>query len=171
MEIRYIRASDDRKAISRIYEQSWRYAYRGIVPQDYLDAIPEGRWVKNQDIPGWHTMICMEDGIYVGTSSFSRSRLEQYGDSGEVISLYLLPEYMGKGYGRQLFGAVLEEFNKQGYSEVYLWVLEENLPARRFYETAGFSCTDDRMTSLIGGKKLQEIRYIYRFARELSPGA
>ena len=42
MEIRYHSESDDRKEISRIYEESWKYAYRGIIPQEYLDAIPEG---------------------------------------------------------------------------------------------------------------------------------
>ena len=25
----------------------WRYAYKGIIPQDYLVAIPKGRCVKN----------------------------------------------------------------------------------------------------------------------------
>ena len=42
MKIRYLVPSDDRKAISSIYEISWKYAYAGIIPQDYLDQIPEG---------------------------------------------------------------------------------------------------------------------------------
>ena len=105
MEIRYITSSDDRKAISRIYEESWRYTYRGLIPQSYLDAIPAGRWVNNLDIPGLSTMVCLENGAYIGTSSFCRSRFEQYPNSGEVISIYLLPEYMRKGYGRRLLGA------------------------------------------------------------------
>ncbi|WP_218015478.1 hypothetical protein [Dialister micraerophilus] len=51
MEIRYITNSDDRLAISKIYEESWKYAYKGIIPQEYLNSIPEGRWSKNFDIP------------------------------------------------------------------------------------------------------------------------
>ena len=46
MEIRPVNAHDDPLAISDIYEQSWRYAYRGIVPQAYLDSIPHGRWAR-----------------------------------------------------------------------------------------------------------------------------
>lgn len=42
MEIRRIQESDDRWKISRIYEESWKFAYQGIVPQDYLDSIPTG---------------------------------------------------------------------------------------------------------------------------------
>lgn len=160
MEIRYYTELDNKIEISRIYEESWKYAYRGIVPQAYLDAIPEGHWVNNLDIPGWNTMVCVENGTYIGTSSFCKSRWKQYPDAGEIISIYFLPDYIGKGYGRQLLNAVLGELKKQGFSEVFLWVLEENLHARHFYESFGFSRTDDRMSGMIGGKELWEIRYV-----------
>ena len=162
MEIRYISESDDRNAVSRIYEQSWRAAYRGIIPQAYLDAIPRGRWVKNLDTPGWSTMVCVENREYVGTSSFCRSRFEQFPDAGEVISIYLLPEYFGKGYGTQLLRAVLGELKKQGFAEVFLWALEENHRAGRFYEKNGFSRSGETMETVIGGKTLREVRYVRR---------
>ena len=44
MEIRPLRNTDDRFAVSRIYEESWKFAYKGMVPQAYLDSIPAGRW-------------------------------------------------------------------------------------------------------------------------------
>ena len=44
---------------------------------------------------------------------------------------------------------------------MFLWVLEENLGARHFYEKEGFSATDDDLNDNIGGKDLREIRYIY----------
>ncbi len=163
MEIRYINQFDNREEISKIYENSWRYAYKGIIPQDYLDAIPEGRWVQNFDNPGWFTMVCVENGEYIGTSSFCRSRFEQYPDSGEVISLYFLPAYMVKGYGSNLLEAVMRELKSQGFTEVFLWVLEENNIARRFYKKYGFKCSDDVLDDNIGGKDLREVRYIYQF--------
>ena len=162
MEIRYMTASDDRRAVSRIYEESWRRACRGIVPQAYLDAIPEGRWVKNLDIPGWSVMLCLEGGEPIGTGSFSRSRSERYPDSGEVISIYLLPEYWGKGCGGPLLEAMVTELEKQGYSEAFLRVLEENERARRFYEKHGFSRAGETTETVIGGKALREIRYVRR---------
>ncbi len=30
---------DDKSAIARIYVNSWKFAYKGIVPQDYLDSL------------------------------------------------------------------------------------------------------------------------------------
>lgn len=104
----------------------------------------------------------MHDREYIGISSFCRSRFEKYTDSGEIISIYLLPEYMRKGYGRELLNFAINELTKQGFKEVFLWVLEENYGARKFYENFGFECTCDYLYDNIGGKDLREIRYIYR---------
>ena len=49
MGIRELRGADGRLAVSRICEESWRYAYRGIVPQSYLDGIPAGLWAAGLD--------------------------------------------------------------------------------------------------------------------------
>ncbi|MBR6223540.1 MAG: GNAT family N-acetyltransferase [Lachnospiraceae bacterium] len=165
MEIRYLHPSDDRKAISKIYERSWKYAYRDIIPQEFLDSIPEGQWTKKLDNPEWSTMVCVENGEYVGTSSFCKSRFEQFPESGEVISIYFLPEYMGKGYGKKLLEAVLKELKQRGFTEVFLWVLEDNQRARAFYERFGFECTDDYLEDCIGGKKLREVRYVCTISR------
>ena len=41
-----------------------------------------------------------------------------------------------------------------------LWVLEENVNARRFYEHLGFTANGEVMNDNIGGKDLREIMYI-----------
>ena len=78
-----------------------------------------------------------------------------------MISLYLLPEYMGKGYGKRLLETAVTELRKQGYANIFLWVLEENNRARNFYERFGFSPTGDLLETEIGGKALWEVRYIF----------
>ena len=62
MEIRHIQENDDRLSVSNIYEEGWKFAYRGIVPQDYLDSIPPGRWVPYLDQDGVHSLMMTEDG-------------------------------------------------------------------------------------------------------------
>lgn len=161
MEIRYIMPTDDRRMISKVYEESWKSAYKGIIPQEYLDSIPEGRWAPKLDKQGWGTMVCIDYGKIIGTSNFCKSRFEQFKGWGEIVSIYLLPDYIGKGYGKSLMDAVLSELKKQGYEKVFLWVLEENIRARNFYEKYGFSLTDDILDDNIGGKDLREIRYVY----------
>lgn len=159
-DIRAIAPGDDRTAISGIYEQSWKHAYRGIVPQAYLDAIPPGRWADKLDTPGWHTLVCLEGGRPVGTCSFCASRFPEYPGCGEIISIYFLPEYTGRGFGRQLLGAAVSELRALGFGEIFLWVLEENARARRFYERFGFAPTEDLLDDSIGGKALREMRYV-----------
>lgn len=53
MEIRPLRETDSRLEVSRIYEESWKFAYQGIVPQRYLDGIPAGpgAFTKGPDFP------------------------------------------------------------------------------------------------------------------------
>ncbi len=162
MEIRYIIPADDRMMISKVYEESWKYAYKGIIPQDYLDSISQGSWVKSLDNQDWNTLICIDNGKIVGTSSFCKSRFEQFQGWGEIISIYLLPDYIGMGYGKKLIEAVLLELKKQGYENIFLWVLEGNKRARNFYECCGFLKTDDLLENNIGGKDLREVRYVYK---------
>ena len=100
---------DDKAAISRIYEASWRSAYRGILPQDYLDSIPAGYWVPYLEQAGRNVLVMEEDGQLIGTASYCASRDPSLPEYGEVVSIYLLPDWQGMGYGRLLLDAAIAE--------------------------------------------------------------
>jgi len=170
-EIRYLTESDDRLAVSKVYEESWKYAYRGIVPQDYLDSIPEGQWAPHIGQEDRHNFVLVLDGTIVGTSGFGKSRMAEMSGFGEIISIYLLPDYMGKGYGRLLLRAVLEELEKLGFDRVYLWVLEENRNARHFYEKCGFVQTEQCQFCDIGGVECKEVQFLCRIGSSLGGSA
>ena len=111
-----------------------------------------------------NNLVIIENNLIIGTASFCKSRWEKYSDYGEIVSIYFLPEYMGRGYGRQLLKACVDELTKQGFDIIHLWVLEDNIRARYFYEQSGFSQTEDFLEDNIGGKDLREICYIYSAA-------
>ena len=159
MEIRYINNDDDKFLISHIYEESWKFAYKDIIPQSYLDSIPTGRWASSIDKEGMNNLVMLDNGKFIGTSCFCKSRFKDFADFGEIVSIYFLPEYMGKGYGKQLLDYAVKELSKLGYSDIFLWVLEENYRARKFYEKCGFVATDNYLDDNIGGKELREIQY------------
>ena len=159
LDIRYIIQSDDRLAVSNVYEESWKYAYQGIVPQEYLDSIPKGQWASHIEQEDRKNLVMVQDGMIIGTTGFGKSRMIEMEGFGEIVSLYFLPQYMGKGYGRQLLLAAVRELKKMGYDKVYLWVLEENQRARRFYEKYGFMQTKRCLICNIGGKDLKEVQY------------
>lgn len=162
MEIRPMGPDDDRLAVSHVYEQSWKHAYRGIIPDAYLDGIPEGRWAEGLNQPGREAFVVLEEGRIVGTSSYCASRLPEMEGWGEVISIYLLPEAMGKGYGRALLRAVVQALEEMGFRKIFLWVLEENRRARMFYEKAGFTRSGRELEVCIGGRNMREVQYILR---------
>lgn len=161
MEIRYLNQNDDLFEISNIYESSWKYAYKKIIPQDYLDSISKGRWANSINREGMNNLVLIEDGLIVGTASFCKSRWEQYSDFGEIVSIYLLPDYIGKGYGSHLLKRCIEQLNKLGFTKLLLWVLEDNTRARRFYEKNSFNCSNEYLNDSIGGKEIREVMYTY----------
>lgn len=80
---------------------------------------------------------------------------------GEVVSLYLLPSHMGRGLGRQLLAAALDALRRRGFPRAYLWVLEENRAARRFYERFGLRAGGQTLECAIGGRTLRECQYLW----------
>ncbi len=159
MKIRYINKTDDLYSISRIYEESWKYAYKDILPREFLESISKGHWntfLRNEAI---ETLLLESENEIIGTLSFSESRFKEYWGSGEIISLYLLPEYMGKGYGKNLLLTALKFLKEKGFSDIFLYVLEENKRAIKFYEQMGFQVAGDYLEGTIGGKQVKELRY------------
>ena len=159
MEIRKLRSGDDLFAVSRVYEESWRAAYRGLLPQEYLDSIPAGKWVPYLEQAGRDSLILLDKGSIVGTASCCASRVQELAGWGEIISIYLLPEYWRKGWGKRLFSAVVAELEAMGYRNLFLWVLESNQRARVFYERMGFHQNASYLDDEIGGMPVREVQY------------
>ena len=162
MEIRPIKPTDNKLEISRIYEESWKFAYQNILPQRYLESIPAGQWIPHLEKEEMHHLVMIENDLFIGTASYCKARTEDVDYCGEIVSIYLLPAYIGRGYGYNLFKAAMGELIHSGYRKIVLWVLEENQRARKFYEKAGFASASHEIEEVIGGKKLKELQYYYQ---------
>ncbi|WP_312642262.1 GNAT family N-acetyltransferase [Hydrogenoanaerobacterium sp.] len=157
----------DADAISKIHAASWKKAYRGIIPQKYLDDLKDNFWVPAfEDWIGNEIftvyLICADD-VPIGCTAYGKARDSKMPNWGEIVSVYMHPDYYGKGYGRRLFDFVLSCIKQDGYRNCYLWVLKENLTARRFYEKSGFCCSQDEYISEIMGKQIVDVRYVFDF--------
>lgn len=160
-------ALKDVEAISRIYALSWKKAYIGMIPQKYLDELQETFWVEV--LQNWIKnfvfsveLLYKKDEI-IGCITYGKSREEQLSNWGEIPSIYLLPQYWGKGYGELLLKKALSDLKEKGYPSVFLWVLKENERARYFYEKNGFYWNKEKLNFEIMGKTLTDYRYIYYF--------
>lgn len=162
MQIRRFLETDNIDDVSFVYAQSWKTAYKGIIPQEYLDRIHETRWsgiLVNELSNLW--IVCDGKKI-IGSSTYAPAKNKEYCGWGEIISIYLLPSYFHRGIGTKLLRASMNELFSMGYDNLYLWVLEENHLARQFYEKNGFKFNGDTLESVIGGRSLNELRYVYQ---------
>lgn len=154
--------AEDAEAIARVHVASWRAAYAGIVPDEFLAALSvEERAAVWRDAvaPGRksYLVVAEDEGEVIG---FAVGGPEREGDatySGELYAIYLLPERQGQGIGRALVIDVAQELSRRGLSSLLIWVLAEN-PARKFYEALGGQVVREKEIE-IGGKGLIEVAY------------
>jgi GNAT superfamily N-acetyltransferase len=166
VEIRPARV-DDAAQIADLHVRSWQAAYRGLIPQDYLDALdpaarvdPRRRSLQELDLPRSGTLVAVEDGRVVGFTHIGPTRDEDESDTtSEVRAIYTSPDVWGKGHGRGLMSAALGELALAGYRQATLWVLDSNVRARRFYEAAGFRPDGAVKVDESRGFPLTEVRY------------
>jgi GNAT superfamily N-acetyltransferase len=156
----------DAARIAAVHVRSWQAAYRGHMPQEYLDGLDPAdrlrRWQQWLSEPAGDAVLVADgqDGV-CGFSSFGPTRDEDDdpGQVGEVRAIYLMPAVIGAGIGRLLMDASVEHLTGAGYRELTLWVLAANARARRFYDLAGF-CPDGAVkVDHRDGFRLAEVRY------------
>lgn len=166
MEIREMLYGDIDAAAS-VYVESWQAGYRGLVPQDYLDALTAQRWAPKfresfgkADAPRG-LVLCAEEKI-IGVSHLSAARDDDLpAGYGEVISLYLRPAYWGKGLGNKLLAAALEELRRCGFTHAMLWTFRDNARAQRAYLRTGFAPDGAEKEIEVGGEELPALRFTY----------
>jgi GNAT superfamily N-acetyltransferase len=121
----------DADAIGLVHVRSWQSAYRGKIPQDYLDGLDP---VRRSHV--WRRII-----------------------GEKVSSIYAAPDAWGTGTGRDLMGSAVAELGRLGYADASLWVLDANERARRFYALAGWKPDGAGKTDTSRGFAITEVRY------------
>lgn len=158
----------DAQALAELHIRAWQWAYRGLIPDDYLDSLSstrerriEQRIEQLKDLPletRW--WVVEKDGALAGFAMTGLCRdSDVFEGTAEVYAIYLAQEIAGKGIGRALFTHAVEDLRQRDFKGAILWVLESNQRAHRFYEAAGWkpdgtSKTEERPAAL-----LKEMRY------------
>lgn len=159
---------EDAPAIAVVHVRSWQGAYRGLLPQDFLDGLDPaqrvGRWqraVSAADGTATGTIVADADGEVAGFVSYSPSRDSDVnpGQVGEIQAIHLLPAAWGRGMGRRLMGAALSRLAEAGFRQATLWVLDSNARARRFYEAGGWSADGAQRRDEDRGFPVTQVRY------------
>jgi ribosomal protein S18 acetylase RimI-like enzyme len=158
----------DAHGIATVLVQSWRAAYRGLLPDDLLAglSVPDRQqfWSNALIAPPPHTgnVVATIGPAIVGFAATGPPLVTvDRADPtvGDLYALYLKPALWRRGIGTQLHAAALDRLRSSGFTHAGLWVLETNERALRFYTRHGW--TDTRRTQVEhgpGGIELHERR-------------
>ena len=162
---------DDAEQIACAHVAAWQAAYKGLVPQDYLDTLDVGErtalWrsiltgeVTAPGVPRPTDFVIEADTRLVGFVNVGRFR-DQPNDAaaGELWAMYVHPDAWGTGAGDELMIATLDELFRMESTASYLWVLEGNDRARRFYERHGWKSDGIIKTFDANTSEVPEVRY------------
>ena len=139
---------------SIVHWHTWREAYDDLLPAEFQETMTLDRCrFFSQKYPE-NTLIAMDGKQVVGFISYGNFRDEAI-QAGEIIALYVLKDYYGKGVSKQLMHAAFVALDP--FSEIYLWVLKDNKRAIAFYQKMGFTF-DGQEQILKLGKPVKELR-------------
>jgi L-amino acid N-acyltransferase YncA len=155
---------NDAHQIAYVHIVSWQATYRGLIPDNILDNLSlnqrEQEWQERLQI-GVRVWIIEQDQQTIGFARLCPSRDKNNDPQNvvEISAIYLLPDYWRQGLGHQLCDRLFDESIKMNFKEMTTWVLESNLPARRFYEAVGFQGTGDVGVEHFGNEVLNIVKY------------
>jgi GNAT superfamily N-acetyltransferase len=143
------------------------------LPDDYLDRLSVDEREKThrghleEPSSEWGTLVADDGGRVVGFSTYGPSRDDDAPSAtGEVPAIYLAPDVIGTGVGRELLAETIVALRAAGFTRASLWVLEANVRARRFYEKAGWEWDGSVSQHDFDCANRPVVRYV----TDLSPG-
>jgi len=133
-----------------------RVAYRSIFNNDVvsfnelqvMDLVEK----YHSDLSLIDDMIVYDDGIVKGVIN-----RRYVGEDVELCEFYVEPFFKGNGIGRELIQYVINEAGNAHMKRIFLWVIKDNLSARKFYEANGFKESGE--TCLIEGTTKWDMCY------------
>jgi ribosomal protein S18 acetylase RimI-like enzyme len=168
---------DDAEEVERLRVAGWQTAYRGILPDEFLDrmrvdgerrrrhmleqAAAREAAAKQAAAPAVLVeSVAVQANAIVGWVVGGRCRdADRPGPQhGEIYAIYVQPEWWGRGAGRLLMAHAVRALTGSGRDDITLWVLDRNERARRFYAAAGFSPDGAEQVLDLGGP-VTEVRY------------
>ncbi|GHJ38116.1 GNAT family N-acetyltransferase [Streptomyces sp. TS71-3] len=131
--IRFARVADD-PVLSRLDRDTWSTLH-AVQPRDE----PPYRPFFDESHPPRNHLVAELDGRVAGYIRLGfPTPLASNAHVRQIRGLTVSPDARGRGVGRALVDAAVEEARRQGARRITLRVLGHNAPARALYESAGF---------------------------------
>ncbi len=134
---------EDRDQLAALHVTVWRETYRILAPSSAYDALDESHRQEHWDVllarssAESRTVVADVNGRLVAFGHAAPATHEALIGAGEIVHLYVHPEFQGAGLGRQILDDLRAFLCDTGHQLVRLAVVSGNEGALRFYERAG----------------------------------
>ncbi|WP_147819849.1 bifunctional helix-turn-helix transcriptional regulator/GNAT family N-acetyltransferase [Salidesulfovibrio onnuriiensis] len=99
--------------------------------------------------------IAEQDGSRLGCIAV----VEQEDNRAQLRWLLVEPQARGLGVGRKLVNTLLDFCREQDYESIFLWTIDSLPPARKLYQSVGFTLAES-MDSTMGGEPCVEQKWV-----------
>jgi GNAT superfamily N-acetyltransferase len=158
---------DDAAAIAALHAESWRSAYRGLVPEGFLDGP-----VIAERLYYWISRMADEDEVRLILKAVENSTIAGFvcavrdadPEWGPLLdNLHVRPGWKGRGIGREMLAAARRWAAEVAPGDpMHLWVIEDNTAARAFYDRVGGTVVERQIVDFTAGISTPALRYIWR---------
>ena len=157
---------DDIVGVAKVRVDTWRAAYKGIIPDEFLESLSHQsvaeRWKKafweNKNAAVGAFVAENEQQEIVGIAMCGPEQSQDAVYQGEIYVLYVLPQYQNLGIGRRLVAACVQHLMHHLQAKsLLIWVIAEN-PYRKFYESLGGKPVREKSQE-IAGRAIKETGY------------
>lgn len=153
----------DAQTVAEVKRRSWQAAYRGLLPDDFLDDLPlmpPPEVLVDAIRQGHAPLVAQESDEIVGLAAVGTARDDDLPEgTGELFMIYTLEEVWGTGVGHALHEAAVDRLLADGHEDAVLWVMEGNERAASFYRDHGWEPDSATRTLELGGIDITEERF------------
>lgn len=131
---------DDTNEIQKVLFNTWLASYSDFIPMtdiqwyfnNYYSDINFARLFDDTNTTSYVAEIKKN---IVG---YARMKINEEQKRCYLESLYVLPEFQGKGIGTDLLKIVEKNALKNSFHQIWLGVMEQNIPSLEWYKKLGF---------------------------------
>lgn len=136
---------NDIPEVRELLRVTWHDTYGKYIPgadlDTYLDTVySEAKLAEILDAEREDCFVAVSDG---NISGWTRLRRDDDNDIFYLISLYVLPEYQGKGTGKLLLENAISFGLEYRFEKITLGVMEVNSDSVEWYKRQGFTVVRD----------------------------
>ncbi|GAA1336070.1 GNAT family N-acetyltransferase [Saccharothrix algeriensis] len=159
---------EDVPEIARIHRDTWRTAYRHLVPEEVLAGLGDTTQAWAEAVAGGRVLVAAEGRFPVGFCVAGEAPRDEVARADGTLpadaattalfSVLVEPRWGRRGHGGRLLATAAQALRDRGSTRGIAWIPEADKASAGFYAKAGWAGDGTARTLDAAGRPLREIR-------------